>query len=139
MSKVSSVAAPSFLLPLPDLSGPLTPLPCATDTAKQETFWGTLGDKIQDHIPQTAPTRVIVSECPPGAKQLGKFVAAGGRRPTRQRGHARTGDTTVDGHDRRQDLGAAGPARRLRFLVTGDGKFECVPSLQSRVRLDLGT
>ena len=32
----------------------------------QETFWGSIGDKMPDLLPQVAPTRVIVSEWPKG-------------------------------------------------------------------------
>lgn len=33
---------------------------------KQETFWGTIGDKLPDHMPQVARVRVTVSEWPRG-------------------------------------------------------------------------
>lgn len=34
--------------------------------SNQETFWGTVGSKMPDHLPQVALTRVTVSEWPPG-------------------------------------------------------------------------
>jgi len=34
--------------------------------SNQETFWGTVGSKLPDHLPQASPTRVIVSEWPKG-------------------------------------------------------------------------